>query len=100
MAAGQEVPPLQAQIVDARPPGRFRGVEPEPRPGLKRGHMPGALNVPFVQVRWVLQCLFLWQGGGHCARRGRVLKGLGRWGMVGLVEGSRGAEGLGWVDGC
>lgn len=32
-------------ILDARPNGRFRGVDPEPRPGLKSGHMPGAVNV-------------------------------------------------------
>lgn len=35
------------QIVDARAPARFRGDEPEPRPGLRAGHMPGAKNVPF-----------------------------------------------------
>ena len=35
------------QILDARSPGRFRGDEPEPRAGLRAGHMPGALNVPF-----------------------------------------------------
>lgn len=34
------------EIIDARPPGRFRGEEPEPRAGLKSGHMPGARNVP------------------------------------------------------
>ena len=34
------------QIVDARPAGRFAGRDPEPRPGLRGGHMPGALNVP------------------------------------------------------
>ena len=34
------------QVVDARPPGRFTGAEPEPRPGLKAGHMRGARNVP------------------------------------------------------
>lgn len=34
------------QIVDARPGDRFRGEAPEPRPGLKSGHMPGAKNVP------------------------------------------------------
>ena len=33
-------------ILDARPGARFRGEAPEPRPGLKSGHMPGALNVP------------------------------------------------------
>ncbi|HXF87861.1 MAG TPA: 3-mercaptopyruvate sulfurtransferase [Xanthobacteraceae bacterium] len=35
-----------AQVVDARPAERFRGQAPEPRPGIKSGHMPGALNVP------------------------------------------------------
>lgn len=35
------------QIADARGAGRFQGREPEPRPGLRSGHMPGARNVPF-----------------------------------------------------
>lgn len=35
-----------AQIVDARPAGRFEGKDPEPRPGLRQGHIPGARNVP------------------------------------------------------
>ena len=35
-----------AQLVDARPAGRFEGTEAEPRPGLRRGHLPGARNVP------------------------------------------------------
>ncbi len=35
-----------AQVVDARPANRFRGEAPEPRPGVRSGHMPGALNVP------------------------------------------------------
>jgi thiosulfate/3-mercaptopyruvate sulfurtransferase len=35
-----------AQVVDARPADRFRGEAPEPRPGVRSGHMPGALNVP------------------------------------------------------
>lgn len=34
------------QVVDARPAERFRGEAPEPRPGLRSGHMPGALNLP------------------------------------------------------
>ncbi|MGE0627330.1 MAG: 3-mercaptopyruvate sulfurtransferase [Hyphomicrobiaceae bacterium] len=37
----------RAQIVDARGPGRFAGTEPEPRPGLRSGHIPGARNLPF-----------------------------------------------------
>ena len=35
-----------AQVVDARPAGRFRGEDVEPRPGIRSGHMPGAKNVP------------------------------------------------------
>jgi thiosulfate/3-mercaptopyruvate sulfurtransferase len=35
-----------AQVVDARPAERFRGEAVEPRPGVRPGHMPGALNVP------------------------------------------------------
>ena len=38
------------QVVDARPSGRFRGVEPEPRPGLPSGHMPGARNLPHATL--------------------------------------------------
>jgi thiosulfate/3-mercaptopyruvate sulfurtransferase len=33
-------------IVDSRPPGRFAGSAPEPRAGLRAGHMPGAANLP------------------------------------------------------
>ena len=36
-----------AQIVDARPAARFNAQVDEPRPGLRRGHIPGALNVPW-----------------------------------------------------
>ena len=35
-----------AQIVDARPAGRFEGRDPEPRPGLRSGHIPGSKSVP------------------------------------------------------
>jgi thiosulfate/3-mercaptopyruvate sulfurtransferase len=38
------------QIVDARPAPRFRAEADEPRPGLKRGHIPGARNVPWGDV--------------------------------------------------
>jgi thiosulfate/3-mercaptopyruvate sulfurtransferase len=38
----------RTQVVDARPADRFRGETPEPRAGLKSGHMPGSLNVPFA----------------------------------------------------
>jgi thiosulfate/3-mercaptopyruvate sulfurtransferase len=39
-----------AQIVDARSATRFRGEEPEPRPGVKPGHMPGAANVHYASL--------------------------------------------------
>lgn len=35
-----------AQVVDARPADRFTGQTPEPRPGMRSGHIPGSLNVP------------------------------------------------------
>jgi thiosulfate/3-mercaptopyruvate sulfurtransferase len=38
------------QVVDARPAGRFAGRDPEPRPGLRGGHMPGAFNVPSSEL--------------------------------------------------
>ncbi|MGE5538779.1 MAG: 3-mercaptopyruvate sulfurtransferase [Gemmatimonas sp.] len=34
-------------VLDARSPGRFAGSEPEPRPGLRGGHIPGSRNLPF-----------------------------------------------------
>ncbi len=39
-----------ASILDARPPGRFTGEAPEPREGLKPGHMPGSRNIPASSV--------------------------------------------------
>lgn len=39
-----------AQIIDARPAARFNAQADEPRPGLQRGHIPGALNVPWTEV--------------------------------------------------
>lgn len=37
----------RAQVVDARGAARFRGQAPEPRPGVRPGHMPGAINLPY-----------------------------------------------------
>jgi thiosulfate/3-mercaptopyruvate sulfurtransferase len=39
-----------AQIVDARSAARFAGEAPEPRAGLRSGHIPGARSLPFGQV--------------------------------------------------
>lgn len=38
------------QIVDARAAERFRGDAPEPREGLRAGHIPGARNVPYTSL--------------------------------------------------
>ena len=38
------------QIVDARAANRFRGEAPEPRAGLRGGHMPGAFNLPYNEL--------------------------------------------------
>jgi thiosulfate/3-mercaptopyruvate sulfurtransferase len=51
-----------AQIVDARPPDRFSGKAPEPRPGLRSGHMPRSFNVPYGRL----------VENGHLASRARI----------------------------
>ncbi|KAK3711680.1 hypothetical protein LTR37_009456 [Vermiconidia calcicola] len=38
------------QILDARPSGRFNGTDPEPRPGLPSGHMPGSISIPHSEL--------------------------------------------------
>ena len=38
------------RVLDARSSGRFRGEAPEPRPGLRGGHMPNARNLPFTSL--------------------------------------------------
>lgn len=37
-------------VLDARSAGRFAGVEPEPRPGLRGGHIPGSHNLPYDRL--------------------------------------------------
>ena len=39
-----------AQVLDARSAERFRGEAPEPRPGLRSGHLPGSHNMPYGEV--------------------------------------------------
>ena len=38
------------QVVDARGRGRFEGSEPEIRPGVRSGHIPGSLNLPYAEL--------------------------------------------------
>ena len=38
------------QVVDARAQARFDGIAPEPRAGLRGGHIPGSVCVPFIDV--------------------------------------------------
>lgn len=40
----------QTQILDARGAPRFNGSAAEPRAGVRSGHMPGALNLPYTQL--------------------------------------------------
>ncbi|KAF1326695.1 3-mercaptopyruvate sulfurtransferase, partial [Globisporangium splendens] len=40
----------ETQIVDARGAGRFHAKDPEPRAGMRGGHIPGAVNVPFGKL--------------------------------------------------
>ncbi len=44
LAAGTE------QVIDARSSGRFAGTAPEPRPGLRSGHIPGSRNLPYTEL--------------------------------------------------
>lgn len=37
-----------AQVIDARGAPRFYAKEPEPRPGVRGGHMPGSVNIPYT----------------------------------------------------
>jgi thiosulfate/3-mercaptopyruvate sulfurtransferase len=40
----------EVTLLDARAAGRFEGREPEPRPGLRSGHIPGAKNLPYAAL--------------------------------------------------
>jgi thiosulfate/3-mercaptopyruvate sulfurtransferase len=40
----------EAEIIDARSAARFKGEAPEPRPGLRSGHIPGSKNVPYASL--------------------------------------------------
>jgi thiosulfate/3-mercaptopyruvate sulfurtransferase len=47
---GSLVHSSEHELVDARGPGRFQGEEPEPRPGVIPGHIPGSKNLPQGQL--------------------------------------------------
>lgn len=56
-AQWRDLPAMQAnvasrteQVVDARSPGRFQATEPEPRAGVRGGHIPGARNVHYATL--------------------------------------------------
>jgi thiosulfate/3-mercaptopyruvate sulfurtransferase len=49
-AAVQAALKAHRQVADARPAGRFIGRDPEPRPGARQGHMPGAVSVPALDL--------------------------------------------------
>lgn len=42
--------PAAVQVLDARAAERFEGSVPEPRPGVRSGHIPGSLNLPFTEL--------------------------------------------------
>ena len=46
----ENVETRREQVLDARSHGRFVGSEPEPRAGLRAGHIPGSLNLPYDQL--------------------------------------------------
>ena len=50
LAAIKDLLAHHAQVVDARSAARFNGTAPEPRPGLRSGHMPGAVSLPFSEL--------------------------------------------------
>ena len=50
LAAIKDLLASSSQVVDARSAGRFNGTALEPRPGLRSGHMPGAVNLPFGEL--------------------------------------------------
>jgi thiosulfate/3-mercaptopyruvate sulfurtransferase len=47
---GELLAGIDAPLLDARGKGRFEGSEPDPRPGIAPGHIPGAHNLPFAAL--------------------------------------------------
>jgi|GWRWMinimDraft_12_1066020.scaffolds.fasta_scaffold02022_4 thiosulfate/3-mercaptopyruvate sulfurtransferase len=40
----------EAILIDARAENRFKGIDDESRPGLRSGHIPGSINIPYTQL--------------------------------------------------
>jgi thiosulfate/3-mercaptopyruvate sulfurtransferase len=59
------------QVIDARSAARFAGKEVEPRQGLRAGHMPGALNVPYADIL----------ENGHLAPREKIAQAFAKAGV-------------------
>jgi thiosulfate/3-mercaptopyruvate sulfurtransferase len=53
------------QIVDARSAARFSGAEPDPRPGVAPGHIPGSRSLPYNRM---FAADGTWRRGGELAR--------------------------------
>jgi thiosulfate/3-mercaptopyruvate sulfurtransferase len=49
-AMRQNVNSRAEQVLDARSPGRFEATEPEPRAGVRGGHIPGSVNVHYASL--------------------------------------------------
>ncbi len=46
----REIANVDSVVLDARPAARFAGTAPEPRAGLRSGHMPGSRSLPFAEL--------------------------------------------------
>jgi len=46
----RNLPTRREQVLDARSRGRFEGSDAEPRPGLRPGHIPGSLSLPYTDL--------------------------------------------------
>lgn len=49
-SVGEALDDKNVSVIDARSRGRFQGTDAEPRKGLRTGHMPSALNLPFTEL--------------------------------------------------
>ncbi len=62
------------------PPARFAGTAPEPRPGLRAGHIPGSVNLPFDQLADArTETVLAAEALDGAASRGGPVARTGRW---------------------